>query len=47
MVVESESLLNDGVAAVGFAILISVAAGDSPTVATIVPLPVDAERRAS
>ena len=37
MVVESESLLNDGVAAVGFVILISVAAGDSPTVATIVP----------
>ncbi len=37
MVVESESLLNDGVAAIGFAILSSVAAGASPTAAAIVP----------
>lgn len=37
MVVESESLLNDGVAAVGFAILSSVAAGASPTAGTILP----------
>src|SRR3954465_12211208 len=33
MVVESESLLNDGVAAVGFAVLSAVAAGASPSVA--------------
>jgi CPA1 family monovalent cation:H+ antiporter len=37
MVVESESLLNDGVAAVGFAVLSAVAAGVSPSAATIVP----------
>src|SRR5260221_359004 len=37
MVVESESLLNDGVAAVGFAILSAIAAGASPTAASIVP----------
>jgi CPA1 family monovalent cation:H+ antiporter len=38
MVVESESLLNDGVAAVGFAVLSAIAVGASPGVATIVPL---------
>jgi CPA1 family monovalent cation:H+ antiporter len=37
MVVESESLLNDGVAAVGFAVLSGIAAGASPTAGTIVP----------
>jgi CPA1 family monovalent cation:H+ antiporter len=37
MVVESESLLNDGVAALAFAVLSAVAAGASPTAATIVP----------
>ena len=37
MVVESESLLNDGVAAVGFAVLSAVAIGVSPTVGNIVP----------
>lgn len=37
MVVEAESLLNDGVAAIGFAILSSIAAGASPTAATIMP----------
>jgi CPA1 family monovalent cation:H+ antiporter len=37
MVVESESLLNDGVAAVGFAVLSAIAAGASPTAASIVP----------
>jgi CPA1 family monovalent cation:H+ antiporter len=37
MVVEAESLLNDGAAAVGFAILSAVAAGASPHVASIVP----------
>ena len=37
MVVESESLLNDGVAAVGFAVLIAVAAGSSPSAATVIP----------
>lgn len=37
MVVESESLLNDGVVAVAFAILISVAAGISTSAATLVP----------
>ena len=37
MVVESESLLNDGVAAVGFAVLSAVAAGASPGAASIVP----------
>ncbi|NUR10688.1 MAG: sodium:proton antiporter [Bradyrhizobium sp.] len=37
MVVESESLLNDGVAAVGFAILSAIAAGASPTAANVIP----------
>jgi Na+:H+ antiporter len=37
MVVESESLLNDGVAAVGFAVLSAIAAGASPTAASIIP----------
>jgi len=37
MVVESESLLNDGVAAVGFAVLSAIAAGASPTPASIIP----------
>jgi len=37
MVVESESLLNDGVAAVGFAVLSAIAAGASPTAATVIP----------
>ena len=37
MVVESESLLNDGVAAVGFAVLSAVAAGASPAAFTIIP----------
>ena len=37
MVVESESLLNDGVAAVGFAVLSAVAAGASPEATTIAP----------
>ncbi len=37
MVVESESLLNDGVAAVGFAILSALAAGGASDAATIVP----------
>jgi len=37
MVVESESLLNDGVAAVGFAVLTTIALGASPGVSSIVP----------
>jgi CPA1 family monovalent cation:H+ antiporter len=37
MVVESESLLNDGVAAVGFAVVSAIAAGASPTGAGIIP----------
>jgi CPA1 family monovalent cation:H+ antiporter len=37
MVVESESLLNDGVAAVGFAVLSAIAAGANPTAGSIVP----------
>jgi NhaP-type Na+/H+ and K+/H+ antiporters len=37
MVVESESLLNDGVAAVGFAVLSAIAAGASPAAESIVP----------
>lgn len=37
MVVESESLLNDGVAAVGFAIVSAIAAGASPTVGSVIP----------
>jgi CPA1 family monovalent cation:H+ antiporter len=37
MVVESESLLNDGVAAVGFAVLSAIAAGASASAASVVP----------
>src|SRR5438270_6552548 len=37
MVVEAESLLNDGVAAVGFAILSAIAAGASPGAGSVVP----------
>jgi len=37
MVVESESLLNDGVAAVGFAVLSAIAAGASPSPADVIP----------
>src|SRR6476619_4250299 len=37
MVVESESLLKDGVAAVGFALLSAIAAGASPDVANVIP----------
>src|SRR5947208_2765218 len=37
MVVESESLLNDGVAAVGFAILSAIAVGASPGAGSVVP----------
>lgn len=37
MVVEAESLLNDGVAAVGFAVLSAIAAGASPSVGSVVP----------
>jgi CPA1 family monovalent cation:H+ antiporter len=37
MVVESESLLNDGVAAVGFAVLLAIARGSSPDAMTVVP----------
>ncbi|HEX6783642.1 MAG TPA: sodium:proton antiporter [Sphingomicrobium sp.] len=37
MVVEAESLLNDGVAAVGFAIVSAVALGATPTMVSIVP----------
>ena len=37
MVVESESLLNDGVAAVGFAVVSAIAVGANPTAASIVP----------
>jgi CPA1 family monovalent cation:H+ antiporter len=37
MVVEAESLLNDGVAAVGFAVLSAIAVGAAATPATIVP----------
>jgi CPA1 family monovalent cation:H+ antiporter len=37
MVVESESLLNDGVAAVGFAILSAIALGASPNAASVIP----------
>jgi len=37
MVVEAESLLNDGVAAVGFAVLSAIALGGSPSAASIVP----------
>jgi len=37
MVVESESLLNDGVAAVGFAMLTAIAAGMAPSAVSVVP----------
>ena len=37
MVVESESLLNDGVAAVGFAVVSAIAAGASPGAASVIP----------
>jgi CPA1 family monovalent cation:H+ antiporter len=37
MVVEAESLLNDGVAAVGFAVLSAIAAGASPTASIVIP----------
>jgi CPA1 family monovalent cation:H+ antiporter len=37
MVVESESLLNDGAAAVGFAVLSAVAIGASPAAASLIP----------
>jgi len=37
MVVESESLLNDGIAAVGFAILSAIAAGASPGAGNVIP----------
>jgi len=37
MVVESESLLNDGVAAVGFAVLSAIAAGASPGAMSVIP----------
>ena len=37
MVVEAESLLNDGVAAVGFVVLSAIAAGASPAASNIIP----------
>jgi len=37
MVVESESLLNDGVAAVAFAVLAAIASGAAPTAGQIIP----------
>src|SRR5579884_1064245 len=37
MVVEAESLLNDGVAAVGFAVLSSLALGNAPSLASVIP----------
>lgn len=37
MVVESESLLNDGVAAVAFAVLAAIAGGEGPTAAQVIP----------
>jgi CPA1 family monovalent cation:H+ antiporter len=37
MVVEAESLLNDGVAAVGFAVLSAIAAGASPSAGSVIP----------
>ena len=37
MVVESESLLNDGVAAVAFAVLAAIASGSSPSAAQVIP----------
>jgi Na+:H+ antiporter len=37
MIVEAESLLNDGVAAVGFAVLSAIAAGASPSAGSVIP----------
>ena len=37
MIVESESLMNDGVAAVGFAVLVAIAAGESASATSIIP----------
>ena len=37
MVVEAESLLNDGVAALGFALLTAIAVGASPSAASVIP----------
>lgn len=37
MIVESESLMNDGVAAVGFAVLVTIAAGEKASVTSVVP----------
>jgi CPA1 family monovalent cation:H+ antiporter len=37
MVVEAESLLNDGVAALGFAVVSAIAAGASPSAGSVVP----------
>jgi CPA1 family monovalent cation:H+ antiporter len=37
MIVESESLMNDGVAAVAFAVLVGIAAGQEATAGTVVP----------
>lgn len=37
MLVESESLLNDGVVAVGFAVLVGIAAGASPGATSVIP----------
>jgi len=37
MVVESESLLNDGVAAVGFAVLSAIAVGSAASAGTVIP----------
>jgi len=37
MVVESESLLNDGVAAVGFAVVSAIAAGSRPSASGVIP----------
>jgi CPA1 family monovalent cation:H+ antiporter len=37
MIVESESLLNDGVAAVGFVVISAIATGASPGIGTVVP----------
>jgi CPA1 family monovalent cation:H+ antiporter len=37
MLVESESLLNDGVAAVGFAVLVAIAGGGSPAPGNVIP----------
>jgi CPA1 family monovalent cation:H+ antiporter len=37
MVVEAESLLNDGVAAVGFSVVSAIAAGSAPSAVTVIP----------